>query len=110
MPQVYYDMYKKEMEEYEVAMKSYNGNMPDDVATTKAAVEDDLAVAAAVAEDAATAAVTGGLFSTMSSPMLSSSIASPEPQSDPLSINHNYEDCAVQSSSSTATGDRQGDS
>lgn len=106
MPQVYYDMYKKEMEEYEVAMKSYNGNMPDDVATTKAVVEDDLAVA----EDAATAAVTGGLFSTMSSPMLSSSIASPEPQSDPLSINHNYEDCAVQSSSSTATGDRQGDS
>lgn len=85
--QKYYDMYKKEMDEYEVAMKSYNeattntNNNP----TSSEPVDNEAEAVAAAAEDAAAAALAGAEnYSTVSSPMQSSAMPSPELQSDPL--------------------------
>ncbi|KAI9269300.1 hypothetical protein BDA99DRAFT_535371 [Phascolomyces articulosus] len=93
--QKYYDMYRKEMEEYEEAMKTYvaNGGSANPVTSTddpasqppddddEEPVEDE--EVAAAAEDAAAAAAVG--ISTMSSPThLSSAASPPELHSDPI--------------------------
>ncbi|KAI8142731.1 hypothetical protein BJV82DRAFT_614071 [Fennellomyces sp. T-0311] len=89
--QKYYDMYRKEMEEYEEAMKSY-------VAGGSTTTVPDEAVVAAAAEDAAAAAAVG--ISTMSSPTHLSA-ASPELHSDP--IIPPYEDYETSSAGGLAT-------
>ncbi|KAI7882277.1 hypothetical protein K492DRAFT_145314, partial [Lichtheimia hyalospora FSU 10163] len=87
--QKYYDMYKKEMDEYEVAMKSYNeatsSTNTNNNATSSEPVDNEAEAVAAAAEDAAAAALAGTEnYSTVSSPMQSSAMPSPELQSDPL--------------------------
>ncbi|CDH59443.1 hypothetical protein RO3G_14196 [Lichtheimia corymbifera JMRC:FSU:9682] len=87
--QKYYDMYKKEMDEYEVAMKSYNeatsSTNINANATSSEPVDNEAEAVAAAAEDAAAAALAGAEnYSTVSSPMQSSAMPSPELQSDPL--------------------------
>ncbi|KAI9492940.1 hypothetical protein BDB00DRAFT_826237 [Zychaea mexicana] len=113
--QKYYDMYRKEMEEYEEAMKTYvaggGSANPTTAADADADADADVQVeadadagedeeeeqpvpddvVAAAADDAAAAAAVG--FSTMSSPThLSSAASPPELHSDPIVPDDGYND------------------